>query len=123
MDDLLRSILDPGEMTFTIEDADMDKLYEVFKDINIKDCPYFEIHDKYGNSAKYYREDQPEPHWIPDKTNEPAKRLNDLIFDINPAEICAQIEADNLKKWCEIIQVEMKMAMVQLPCWEGEADG
>ena len=57
--------------------------------------------------------------WIPDKTNEPAKRLNDLIFDVNPAEICAQIEADNLKKWCEIIQVEMKMAMVQLPCWEG----
>lgn len=49
--------------------------------------------------------------------DEPAKRLNDLIFDINPAEICAQIEADNLKKWCEIIQIEMKMAMVQLPCW------
>ena len=46
---------------------------------------------------------------------------NDLIFDINPAEICAQIEADNLKKWCEIIQVEMKMAMVQLPCRGGES--
>lgn len=59
MDDLLRSILDPGEMTFTIEDADMDKLYEVLSDINIKDCPYFEIRDKYGNFAKYYREDQP----------------------------------------------------------------
>ena len=55
--------------------------------------------------------------WIPSEINEPAKRLNDLIFDINPAEICAQIEADNLKKWCEIIQVEMKMAMIQLPCW------
>ena len=49
-----------------------------------------------------------------------AKQLNNLIFDINPAEICAQIEADNLKKWCEIIQVEMKMAMVQLPCWSRE---
>lgn len=58
MDDLLRSILDPGEMTFTIEDADMDKLFEIFNDINIKDCPYFEIRDKYGNFAKYYREDQ-----------------------------------------------------------------
>jgi len=62
--------------------------------------------------------------WIAPKSDDAAKRLNDLIFDINPAEICAQIEADNLKKWCEIIQVEMKMAMVQLPCWEkdGEAD-
>ena len=57
MDDLLRSLLDPGEMTFTVEDADMDKLHEVLSDINVKDCPYFEIRDKYGNFAKYYRED------------------------------------------------------------------
>ena len=49
-----------------------------------------------------------------------AKRLNDLIFDINPAEICSQIESDNLKNWCNIIQTEMKMAMVQLPCWGRE---
>ena len=60
--------------------------------------------------------------WIPSEINEPAKRLNDLIFDINPAEICDQIEADNLKKWCKIIQAEMKMAMIQLPCW-GREDG
>ncbi len=55
--------------------------------------------------------------WIPPETNEPAKHLNDLIFDINPAEICSQIESDNLKNWCKIVQVEMNMAMVQLPCW------
>ncbi len=58
--------------------------------------------------------------WIPPKKNEAAKRLNDLIFDINPAEICSQIESDNLKNWCKTIQTEMKMAMVQLPCWTGE---
>ena len=56
---------------------------------------------------------QPEPP----KTDKAAERLNDLIFDINPAEICSQIESDNLKNWCIIIQTEMKMAMVQLPCW------
>lgn len=55
--------------------------------------------------------------WIPPKADEAAKRLNDLIFDINPAEICSQIESDNLREWCEIIQTEMKLAMVQLPCW------
>ena len=55
--------------------------------------------------------------WILPKTDKAAERLNDLIFDINPAEICGQIEADNLKNWCNIIQTEMKMAMVQLPCW------
>ena len=59
--------------------------------------------------------------WFPPNTDEAAKRLNDLIFDINPAEICSQIESDNLKHWCEIVQTEMKMAMVQLPCWGGES--
>ena len=61
--------------------------------------------------------------WFPPKLDEAAKRLNDLIFDINPAEICSQIESDNLSGWCKTIQTEMKMAMVQLPCWakqEGE---
>ena len=56
--------------------------------------------------------------WFPSETDEAAKRLNDLIFDINPAEICSQIESDNLKDWCKTIQTEMKMAMVQLPCWD-----
>lgn len=65
---------------------------------------------------------QPEQRWIPPEADDSAKRLNDLIFDINPAEICSQIESDNLKNWCKTIQTEMKMAMVQLPCWgEGEA--
>lgn len=58
--------------------------------------------------------------WFPPKSNKAAKHLNDLIFDINPAEICSQIESDNLKNWCKTIQTEMKMAMVQLPCWTRE---
>ena len=58
--------------------------------------------------------------WLPSEMDEAAKRLNDLIFDINPAEICNQIETDNLKNWCKTMQVEMKMAMVQLPCWSGK---
>lgn len=61
--------------------------------------------------------------WFPPDSSEAAKRLNDMICDINPAEIASQIESDNLRQWCEIMQVEMKMAMVQLPCWEGGADG
>ena len=55
--------------------------------------------------------------WIPPEKDEAAKQLNDLIFDINPAEICNQIESDNLTNWCKTMQVEMKMEMVQLPCW------
>lgn len=43
------------------------------------------------------------------------KRLNDLVSDINPAEICSQIESDNLKNWCNIMQAEMKRVIAQLP--------
>lgn len=53
--------LESMEMTFTIDDADLDKLSEILKDINVKECPWFEIQDKHGVKAKYYRES----HWIP----------------------------------------------------------
>lgn len=53
--------LEPMEMTFTINDADLDKLNEILKDINVKECPWFEVQDKHGVKAKYYRE----PQWIP----------------------------------------------------------
>ena len=61
--------------------------------------------------------------WFPPKSDDAAKHLSDLIFDIKPAEICSQIESDNLRNWCKTIQTEMRMAMVQLPCWaEGRTD-
>lgn len=66
------------------------------------------------------RQEMEQKCWFPPKTDDAAKRLNDLIFDIRPAEICSQIESDNLRNWCEIVQTEMKMAMVQLPCWAKE---
>lgn len=71
------------------------------------------------NSKEIIRQELEQKCWFPPRADDAAKRLNDLIFDINPAEICSQIQSDNLKHWCEIIQVEMKMAMVQLPCWSG----
>lgn len=58
--------LDEGKITLTVKDADMDKLYEALNDINIKESPYFEISDKYGNTARYYR-------------NAPDTNVGDLI--------------------------------------------
>ena len=76
------------------------------------------------NDAEIIRQELEQKCWFPSEANNAAKHLNDLIFDINPAEICSQIESGNLKDWCEIIQTEMKMAMVQLPCWaERRTDG
>ena len=66
------------------------------------------------------RQEMEQKCWFAPKTDEAAERLNDLIFAINPAAICCQIEFGDLRKWCKTIQVEMKMAMVQLPCWSGE---
>ena len=74
------------------------------------------VTDEMGD-AKIIRQELEQKCWFPPKSDDAAKHLNDSIFDINPAEICSQIESDNLKQWCEIIQTEMKMAMVQLPCW------
>lgn len=70
------------------------------------------------DSDAIIRQELEQKCWFPPKTDWAAKRLNDLIFDINPEEIGAQIASDNLRKWCGTIQTEMKMAMVQLPCWE-----
>jgi hypothetical protein len=43
--------------------------------------------------------------------------LRGLVQDINPTEICAQIESDNLSQWCKVIQTEfflrLKMGMEQ----------
>ena len=47
---------EPMEFTMKIEDADLEVIAKVFKDIKIPDCPYFDITDKYGNEARYYRE-------------------------------------------------------------------
>lgn len=73
---------------------------------------------RYGtDNEEIIRQELEQKCWLPPEMDEAAKRLNDLIFDINPAEICNQIESDNLKNWCETVQMEMKIAMVQLPCW------
>ena len=76
---------------------------------------------RYGvDDEEIIRKELEQKCWFPPKPDKAAKHLNDLIFDINPAEICSQIESDNLKNWCKTIQTEMKMAMVQLPCWDEE---
>jgi hypothetical protein len=66
------------------------------------------------DSDAIIRQELEQKCWFPPTGNEAAKRLNDLIFDITPAEICSQIESDNLRNWCNTVQTEMKMAMVQL---------
>ena len=76
--------------------------------------------EEYESMPEFIKGEFEQKCWFPPKKDEAAKQLNDIIFDINPAEICSQIESDNLKNWCETVQAIMKMAMVQLPCWAKE---
>lgn len=78
--------LEPMEMTFTIEDADLDKLHDVLIDINVKECPWFEVQDKHGNKAKYYRE----PHWIP---------CSERLPEVNDTYLVCYEDASILMDW------------------------
>ena len=71
----------------------------------------------------FIRQELEQKCWIPPKTDDAAKQLCDLIFDINPAEICSQIESGNLKNWCMTVQTQMKIAMVHLPWGDGRRRG
>lgn len=53
--------------------------------------------------------------WIPGTSDDPRSDLCELIMDVNPAEIASQIERDNLRKWCETLQVEMQLALIRIP--------
>ena len=64
------------EMTFTIKDADLDKLNDVLKDINVNECPWFEVQDKHGVKAKYYRESR----WIPCSERLPEENVYVLVW-------------------------------------------
>lgn len=44
-------------ITFTVEEATMNKLREKFEDVNVNECPWFDVQDRHGNAARYYRED------------------------------------------------------------------
>lgn len=76
--------------------------------------------EEYERMQEFIRSEFEQKCWFPPKTDEAAKHLNELISDINPAEISSQISQDNLTDWCNAVQVMMRMSMVQLPCWEKE---
>ena len=83
---------------------------------------YFDgmLEEEYESAIEHIMNELKQKCWFPPDSSEAAKCLSDIICDINPAEIASQIEADNLRKWCEIVQNEMSMAMIQLPCWGGD---
>lgn len=50
----------------------------------------------------------------------PWKRLNGLVFDINPAEIADQISRDHLRDWCRTMRIEMAKCLVTMKVDEEE---
>lgn len=50
--------------------------------------------------------------WLPASVS--LKELNGLVEDINPAEICSQIQSDNLGSWCESMRVMMQTGLMEV---------
>ncbi len=52
--------------------------------------------------------------WIRSSVKSGREELVGLIMDINPKEIASHVEHDNLKEWCETIQVSMQLALMKI---------
>ena len=46
-------------------------------------------------------------------SDDTIQKISSLACDINPKEIAAQIENDNLSQWCEIMQAELNACLVK----------
>lgn len=77
-----------------IKDADLQKMAKLLADVNVKECPYFDLSDKYGNSARYYRENQ----WIPciERLPEPVKTYYLVTTDFGEIDIAYWL----VDGWC-----------------------
>lgn len=84
------------EMTFTVEEADLKKLQEVLYDIKIEECPWFEVHDKYGKSAKYYRDGL--SGWVPCKERLPGED-GDYFVTVDPRYVPPGYRSTDVITW------------------------
>ena len=64
------------------------------------------------NDEVIIRQELEQKCWLPASAS--LKELNGLVEDINPAEICSQIQEDKLGWWCEIMRMNMQIAVKQI---------
>lgn len=111
--------LDKMDFEFKVEDADLSKLAELFADVNIKETPWFDVSDKHGNSARYYREGQ----WIP--CSERLPEPNEVVLiSVNGNVDADWIAVDNTGYGCWYRTMKYAIdidAWMPLPePWKGE---
>lgn len=100
------------EMTFTIGDADLDKLYDVVKEINVMECPWFEVQDKHGNKAKYYRESK----WISCKERLPEE--GEVVVALEKGKTWDCMTFEGTAEWTEDERMWKKNeAVIRIDYW------
>lgn len=64
------------------------------------------------NDEVIIRQELEQKCWIPAGAS--LKELNGLIEAITPDEICEQIQEDKLGWWCEVMRMNMQIAVKQI---------
>lgn len=98
--------------SFTVTDADMKKLFEMINELKVDECPYFEIQDKQGKKATYYREDV-------NHETEPKQKENGSISYMNDERCMIEPPAglSTMKK--RLLAEELRKRKVMIEDFEG----
>lgn len=73
--------------------------------------------DDYGideEDEESIRSEMEQKCWINRDCGEPKKNLVGFLMDVNPVEICSQIQNDTLSDWCESWRAAAQMALMKV---------
>jgi len=70
--------------------------------------------DAVNDYKKLVEQDMEQKCWIRLESSDPMKELMDYISAIHPQNIADRIRTDSLRRWCEQMQVDMQMVLINM---------
>lgn len=92
-------------MMLTIDDAVKvaKRLIQDWGEVEVDEC-----------DEDYIRQEMEQKCWLVEFDETPLKDLVNLIMEINPEVIATRIANDNLRTWCESIQIDMQLCLIKI---------